>query len=66
MARGILAWEALAPTPSWPKRGDLRKIEPLRVGDRGTLGWKEPREGGSSSNPFRQPTTTSAVLFFKV
>lgn len=65
MARGILAWEALAPTPSWPKRGDLRKIEPLRVGDRGTLGWEGPRQNGSSSDPFCQRTTTSAVLFFK-
>ncbi|WP_254567061.1 hypothetical protein [Oscillatoria sp. HE19RPO] len=66
MARCILAWFNFTPTPSWPKRGDLRKIEPLRVGDRGTLGWEEPRQGGSSSNPFGQPTTTSAVLFFKV
>lgn len=65
MARGIFAGEALAPTPSFPKQGECRKIEPLRVGDRGSLGWEESRLGRSGSNPLRQRTTTSAVLFLK-
>lgn len=65
MARCIFAREAFAPTPSLPKQGDLRKIEPIRVGDRGLLGWEGPHQGGSGSYPLRQRTTTSAVLFLK-
>jgi len=65
MACCIFAGEAFAPTPSLPKRGDLRKIEPIRVGDQGTLGWEGPRQSGSGFEPFRQRTMTSAVLFLK-
>ncbi len=65
MARCIFARFNFTPTPSSPKRGDLRKIKPIRVGDQGTLGWEGPSQSGSGSEPFRQRTTTSAVLFFK-
>lgn len=65
MARSIFAQEVFAPTPSLPKRGELRKIDPIRVGDRGTGGWAVPGQGASGSNPFCQRITTSAVLFLK-
>lgn len=45
MARCIFARFNFTPTPSLPKRGDLRTIEPIRVGDRRTLGWEEARQG---------------------
>ena len=65
MARYIFAIEAFAPTPSLPKRGDVRKVELIKVGDRGTLGSQGPRQTGSGSTPWGQDTTPSAVLFLK-
>jgi hypothetical protein len=65
MALSLFARFNFTPTPSWLKRGELRTIEPIGVGDRRTLGWEKARQGGSGSDPFRQRTTTSAVLFLK-
>ncbi len=65
MAGCIFVREAFAPTPSLPKPGDFRTIEPFRVCNRGVLGWEGTRQGGLGSLPLGQRTMISAVLSLK-